>query len=81
MDTTSINLEDGRPTTLMVSMSIEEAAAIGKVFGQMSPAGFEERFPNLPNETGSEIYDCLIGEVFNRFWDDGVDGFLNGDEE
>ena len=81
MHTTNITLEKGLPTTLTVVMSVEEAAAISKTFGQMSPAGFAERFPSLDRGTGGEIYSCLVGEVFNRFWEDGVDGFLNGDEE
>jgi hypothetical protein len=26
------------------------------------------------------IYECLVYGVFNRFWDDGVDGALAGEE-
>lgn len=71
----------GRPKTVTVKMSLDEAAAIAKTFGTMSLNGFREKFPTLPDDTNSEIYGCLVGELFNRFWDDGVDGYIRGDEE
>lgn len=80
MDTKSLTLSAGRPTMVTVEMTIDEAAVIAKVFGEFSLKTFEEKFPRMDNEH-SEIYDCLVGEVFNRFWDDGVDGCLRGDAE
>lgn len=81
MDAKSIVLEGGKPAMVTVEMSISEAAAIAKVFGGLSPKSFSEKVPALTNGEHSEVYGCLVGEVFNRFWDDGVDGFLSGDEE
>ena len=81
MNTKQIVLEDGRPTTVTVEMSIAEAAAIAKVFGGFSYTTFTEKVPQLTNGEHSEVYDCLVGEIFNRYWDDGVEGFLNGDAE
>lgn len=80
METKNLTLANGKPSRVTVEMTIEEAAAIAKTFGGMSYTTFHQKFPGLGTEF-SEIYGCLVGEVFNRFWDDGVDGFLRGDEE
>lgn len=81
METKQMYFEDGKPVRVVVEMEIGEAAAVAKAFGGMSYSDFEVKFPTLPGETGSEIYGCLVGETFNRYWDAGVDGFLNGDED
>lgn len=58
--------EDGAtPATVTVEMTIEEAAWIAKTSGQQRGSS-----PHSP------IYHCLIGDVFNRYWHDGIDGYL-----
>lgn len=53
---------DVMPSTINVTMTIEEALWIAKVAGQQRG-----------ESPHSGIYDCLTGDVFNRYWDDGLD--------
>lgn len=48
--------------TVTVEMTVKEALWIARVAGQQRG--------HSPHH---DIYSCLTGEVFNRFWDDGVD--------
>lgn len=50
------------PNTVSVTMTIEEALWVAKLAGQTRGDG-----------EGSEIYNCLVGDVFNRYFEDGVD--------
>ena len=58
--------DDQCPSTVTVEMDIREAALMAKLFGQMRPT----------ESQGATAYDCLVGDVFNRYWDDGVDEAL-----
>jgi hypothetical protein len=49
------------PATVTVTMSIEEALWIAQVAGKQRGGS--------PHRT---IYDCLVGDLFNRYWEDGV---------
>jgi hypothetical protein len=71
---TRIDLEDGRPVRITAELTVEEAAQIAKWTGSLSPV------TGMTGET-SELYGALTGSVFNRFWDDGVDGYLRGETE
>lgn len=51
------------PATVSVTMTIKEALWIAKLAGK-TRSGDEE---------SHEIYNCLIGDVFNRYFEDGVD--------
>ena len=68
----TIHLDDDEsPVTVVAELTIEEAAWISEKTGQ---------------ETGSDdatsgLYNALTGSVFNRFWNDGVDGYRRGDDE
>lgn len=63
--------EGAVPLEITVTMSLVEAVVICKVFGGFSEAEFEKR--KLPP---IDIYNDLSGDVFNRYWDDGVDDAL-----
>lgn len=52
------------PARIEVEMTLDEAWVIARMCGRLTGA----------NPATSEIYDELVGSVFNRFWDDGVDG-------
>lgn len=69
-----IELENGKPTKIVAELTIEQAAQISKWTGSLSPA------TGGNDETGA-MYEALSGDLFNRFWDDGVDGYLRGDDE
>lgn len=60
---------DGHPSAITIQMSADHAAKLVEILGA------------LKNETGrteltSDLYSCLNGELFNRFYEDGVDGYL-----
>jgi hypothetical protein len=59
--------EDGTPwpATVTVTMTIEEAVWMAAVAGRC--------YGDSPHHT---IYGCLVGNVINRYWDDGIDGAL-----
>lgn len=70
-----IELENGKPTKIVAELTVEQAAQIAKWTGSLSPATSPS-----PNET-TAMYNALAGDLFNRFWDDGIDGYLRGDSE
>lgn len=72
MHISNIEMSNGSPTGAKVDLSLDELVAIAKVFGRFSPHKAEES--GLEYSVTSEIYGCLVGELFNRFWDAGVDG-------
>lgn len=67
--------EDARvPANITVSMTITEARAIALVFGRLNGHAKTK----LGGEDVWEIYNCLGGDVFNRYWENGV-GYNNID--
>jgi hypothetical protein len=67
MQVTNIRFKDGEPSHVSVEMTTAEAAVITQLVGRLVPS------------TGatSEVWDCLSGEFFNRFWEAGIDGVPN----
>lgn len=57
---------DAFPATVTVEMSIADALVIAEIYGQMNGIAHQ-----ATGATGGP-YDCLVGSVFNRYWDDGV---------
>ena len=53
---------DTLPKTVTVEMTLEEALWIAVVAGQQKGTS--------PH---NGLYDCLVCDVFNRYWEDGVD--------
>ena len=74
MQIKTIDLNDGKPVRVTADLTVTEAAQIARWTGGLSPA------TGGTEETG-EIYECLTGELFNRFWDSGVDGYTQGDQD
>ena len=66
MQITNIKFIQGRegadPSAITVTMTIEEAIWIAEIAGKQRGDS-----PHLG------IYDCLVGDLFNRYWDGGVD--------
>lgn len=54
---------DTVPSHVEVRMTIEEALWIAKVAGKQRGDS-----PHV------SIFDCLVGDVFNRYWDNGPTG-------
>lgn len=71
--------EDGdtAPTQVTVRMTLAEAVYVTKVLGAMNGIQAEQVMPGGAHAS-NEIYSCLTGELFNRFWEDGVDDALRG---
>ena len=67
MQLDSIQFEHGAegpdPYEISVTLTITEALWIAKLAGQCRSCGGESQ----------ELYSCLSGDVFNRYFDDGVD--------
>lgn len=72
MKINNIELEDGKPVRIHAGLSIEEAAQIARWTGRLTTEQTSQT---------REIYDSLAGELFNRYWDDGVDGYLRGEDD
>lgn len=68
MQIDSIELKYGLPTSVGVTMSIKEVVAIAELFGKMN--GYAHVKLGMPN---CSIYDALVDDVINRFWDGGTD--------
>lgn len=62
----SIDFEDGEPAAVTVTMSLAQAAAICAVFGAMNGHA-HTKLGNV-----DEIYETLVGGVFNPYFDDGI---------
>ena len=63
--------EEENPDKITVTMSVREAAFIAKVLGGFNGDRAELIQRDGPEVVG-EIYSCLTGGFFNRFWDGGV---------
>jgi hypothetical protein len=61
--------EGAMPSEITVTLTLAEAYAIAKVFGGFNDNELTKR--GLPR---TELYGVLTGDVFNRYWDEGVDG-------
>lgn len=67
---TNITLVNDEPVAITVVLTTAEAAAIAKWAGSLTPNTAET----------SSLYLCLMSGLFNRFYEDGVDGYLAGDQ-
>lgn len=63
--------EGAIPSEVTVTMSIVEAAQIAKIFGEFADVTFEKRGWPV-----THMYSDLSGDLFNRYWEDGVDEAL-----
>lgn len=64
MGTNGVAMPTGEP----IGLSIYTTARIAKYFGRLTPS----------DDVTHEIWDCLTGVVFNRFWDGGLDDYWAG---
>jgi hypothetical protein len=61
---------DANPSQVTLTFSIESLARITKMLGNISPVSTNppESYP-----AASEFYNVVAGDVFNPYWDGGVD--------
>lgn len=62
---------DELPSAVTVTMTAEEALFVAHFIGGTNNIFREEQMRG-GGQIGSDIYDCLTGSVFNRFYEDGV---------
>jgi hypothetical protein len=60
------------PGSVTVTMTLNEVVAIAEIFGKLN--GYAHAKLALPNDNES-IYDVLVGDVINRYWESGTDEF------
>lgn len=62
---------DPYPDRVTVEMSKDEALILALLVGMTNDLDRNAMMPG-GGALGSDIYDCLVGSVFNRYWEDGV---------
>lgn len=67
--------DEQNPETVTAELTIEEAAYLAKLTGQQTGITANQIMPG-GDEPSHEIYDCLISNVFNTFYEDGVNDYL-----
>lgn len=67
----NVALREGEPVELTLTLSVEQAALIARWVGQFSPSTAGTNHSHT-----SGLWDCLVGEFFNRFYEDGIDEAL-----
>lgn len=78
MHVKKIKLNDkGHPKKVTVEMTVDEAGIVAVMLGKLSWQQVHDVAPGRESDS-SEVYDCLTGEFFNKYWDDGVNGWLRG---
>lgn len=69
--------EDEEPTTVTVTMTVDEAALIYCYTGRTAPLYVTRATGDQKwGEANDEIAGCLSGSFFNRFYDNGADEVL-----
>ena len=65
--------EAGALSDVTLTFPIETLAHLAQILGRRSGSegSREEAIAT------SSFYNAVTGEVFNRYWDDGVDGYFN----
>jgi hypothetical protein len=71
MEIKQINLEGDKPVRVLAELDFDELVYLATVTGKFSPAQAEEILPGAGAHANGEIYLCLTGELFNRFYDGG----------
>lgn len=71
-----INLSaEETPESILVEMTTAEAVFAAKLIGRMNDFDMDEVMHD-GHLLGGEIYGCLTGAFFNKFWHSGVDEAL-----
>lgn len=78
MDILNLTFKDSRPDIVSIELTVEQAAHITKLLGKISPASAESP---ASYEAQSNLYHLFTGCLFNRYWDDGINGYLRGENE
>jgi hypothetical protein len=61
------------PTSCVVEMTIEEAAYLSQILGRIND---HDKEAIVRGAAGFDIWHCLNGDLFDRFWDEGDSGAM-----
>lgn len=67
--------EDELPVMITVEMTVDEAGLLAAHLGNTRPKDREAQLAGF-GVVGSDIYEALVGSVFNRYYEDGVREYL-----
>jgi hypothetical protein len=67
--------DDENPKEILVRLTIEEAGYLGRLTGTQSDNSAEAIMQG-GTLLNSEVYHCLSGNVFNRYWEDGLNDYF-----
>lgn len=65
--------EDEMPESVTAVLSLREALFIGLVLGKQNDPDSNAILPEGYRE-GESVYNGLTGGLFNRFWENGIEG-------
>ena len=70
--------DEAMPATITVEMTLNEAALMARLTGALSPTAVTSGLGDGPRwfNAADGVFDCLTGELFNRFWDNGVEDVI-----
>jgi hypothetical protein len=68
--------DDEMPETVTVELTIHEAALFARMTGSLSPVTVTNAIGASWATVNELAYEGLAHGVFNRYWDDGVDGII-----
>jgi hypothetical protein len=69
-----IDLENNRPDRITLSVPVDFLAHLTKMIGSMRPMDF-------PDPSFRDFYSTMVSTVLNPFWENGVIGAVDGDEQ
>ncbi|MDI5965699.1 hypothetical protein [Streptantibioticus silvisoli] len=76
-----IELDDeGMPEAVLVRMTHDEALYLALLTGKQTGATSAQIIPGGAARN-SEVYEALTGELFNRYYDDGVNDAVRAQRE
>jgi hypothetical protein len=81
MKITNIALnDDGRPDLITAKLTRAELLYIGLTIGGHSGEA-SEKIMQGGSHIATDLYQSITGDLFNRYYDDGIDGAARGDNE
>lgn len=70
----NIEIASGNPSVVTLKMTIEELALVACLLGKTSPA--LKTAWGIDYTLGYDLWETIVGDCINRFYDDGVDEII-----
>lgn len=69
-----VNLDDeGNPESALLALDAKELLYLALLLGKQTGLTADEVLPNDGSEVSSAIYGVLVGQLFNCYYEDGVE--------